>query len=231
MAAKKASKQQLGYVDGQKAKWYVVGGIISITAIGLGVYAIGKKIRRSRVNNIEKNVLYEGTEENFAKQLKIALDAWIFADSESVLKVFEQINSKEQYEKVAKYYQTLTGKILTEDLEKKLSKSDFNTIIAIIGNRKESDKAQLIVDNSSQFAAELKDAIYGYGADTDKIFQIARAIPNRVVLEKTLQAYKSLTGNELLDDLKGELEMYDLYEFFGWDTNLDKFNQIISSKK
>lgn len=105
----------------------------------------------------------------------------------------------EQVAQVADAYATLTGRQLQADLEDELTRSELLILAqysqSISGNPEERAIA---------VAVQLRDAMAGWGTDENAIY-VALQGRSEAELELIKAAYLTLTGRELMDDLRDEL--------------------------
>jgi hypothetical protein len=187
--------------------------LLILVGVGLlagGVYLLNKKIRYKRLSKTEENTLENGTVENIAKRLKLAIgDWWDGADEAGIFKALSEVDTKETYAKVQVAYERLTGgRSLNDDLGKNLSSSAFDTVSALMSQKKEDINSQ-DADNSQEFARQLKEGVEATqllmpDTDIDLIFDVFHLIPNQKVFESTKIAFKEMTRQDLWQALEAE---------------------------
>ncbi len=199
-------------------------GILGVIVLG-GSFFIGRSIiRKARANNEEKKTYEEGNAATYAKQIKMAFenDMWWGwgTDEEALRKTLITIPSKEEFRKVINSYQKLYARSLMADMKSDLTTSEYNEMLAIIATKPERGTAPIQVQASPiQFQAWAKRlraafnvSTWGflpYGTDEDAIKTVFLETPTQNAFNETAKAYYQLYGDDLMSDLKSELDIWE----------------------
>jgi hypothetical protein len=202
-------------------------GIIGTVVLGAAFFIGRSVIRKARANTEEKKTYEDGNPATYAKQIKMAFenDMWWGwgTDEEALRKVVIGIPSKEEFRKVINSYQKLYARSMMADMQDELTTSEYNEILAIIAAKPERYKSgQLPVISTVQYqswAKRLRAAfevntwgILPYGTDEDAIKAVFLEIPSKTAFQETARTYNNLYGDDLISDLKDELEIDELAE-------------------
>lgn len=204
-------------------------GILGLIVLG-GSFFIGRSlIRRARATGEEKKTYEEGSTATYAKQIKMAFenDMWWGwgTDEDALRRTIIAIPSKEEFRKVIHSYQKLYARSLMGDMKSDLTTSEYNEMLAIISTKPERGtaplKIQLTALQFQAWAKRLRSAFnvntWGflpYGTDEDAVKTVFMEMPTQSAFLETATAYKNLYGDDLMSDLKGELEFYEWAEMF-----------------
>ena len=197
-------------------------GIIGLIVIG-GSFFIGRSlIRKARATTEEKKTYEDGTPATYAKQIRMAFEndmSWGWGtDEEALRKIIVAIPSKEEFKKVINSYQKLYARSMMSDMQDELTTSEYKEMLAIIAAKQEKGSIQQVFQLSplhyQSWAKRLRAAFeitYWMvpGTDEDAIKTVFIEIPTQTAFEETARAYQSLYSDNLIDDLKGELEFYE----------------------
>ncbi len=197
-------------------------GILGLVVIG-GSFFIGRSIvRKARANTEEKKTYEDGTPATYAKQIKMAFenDMWWGwgTDEEALRKVIIAIPSKDEFKKVINSYQKLYARSMMADMQDDLTTSEYNEMLAIIASKPERGNAPIQIQMSSlqyqSWAKRLKAAFevtYWMlpGTDEDAVKAVFMEMPSQAAFWETAKAYQSLYGDDLVSDLKSELEFWE----------------------
>lgn len=197
-------------------------GIIGLIVIG-GSFFIGRSlIRKARATTEEKKTYEDGTPATYAKQIRMAFEndmSWGWGtDEEALRKVIVAIPNKEEFKKVINSYQKLYARSMMSDMQDELTTSEYKEMLAIIAAKQEKGNVQQVYQLSSlhyqSWAKRLRAAFeitYWMvpGTDEDAIKAVFIEIPTQAAFEETAKAYQSLYSDNLIDDLKSELEFYE----------------------
>lgn len=210
------------HIDIPKLSWkqkllLALGG----TAVAGGVVFLGIRVyRRKRANKEEKKTFEQGTPATWAKQIKMAFenDGWPGTDTVLLRKVFRAIPTREQVAEVSKSYNKLYSSNLMRDMSGELQSTEYTELLQIIATKPSKKGA---VDKQARFtgwAKRLKaafDKSYGPfpGTDEDAIKAVFLEIPTQADFIQTGRTYKGLYGNNLMTDLKGELEFWEFDDY------------------
>jgi len=115
-------------------------------------------------------------------------------------------------------YQKLYAKSLMTDLKGELTSSEYNEMLAIIAGKPDNITGNYKPILTSQqylaWAKRLKaafDIVYWFipGTDEPAIKTVFMEIPTQTDFQKVAQAYQNEYGNDLISDLKSELELWE----------------------
>lgn len=197
-------------------------GILGLVVLG-GSFFIGRKlVRRAKSYSEEKKTYEEGTEATYAKQLKMAFenDNWFGwgTDEEAVRKTLRAIPSKEYFRRVINSYQRLYSRSLMKDMQDELTSTEYNEMLAIISAKPDRGNVLkppvLSAVQYQSWAKRLKAAFtitYGPfpGTDEDAVKAVFLEIPTQAAFGQVALAYKKEYNDDLMSDLKSELEFYE----------------------
>lgn len=196
--------------------------LIGIVVLG-GSFFIGRTIfRNARANNEQKKTFEEGNPAAYAQQLKMAFEndnyfGW-GTDESIVRTVIRKIPTKDFFKKVILSYQRLYAESLMADLKNELSSSEYSEMIAIVAAKPDTILASTNARiNASQYLAWAKrlkaafDISYWFmpGTDEEAIKAVFIEIPTQKDFQQVAAAYSKEFGNELLTELKAELELWE----------------------
>jgi len=207
--------------DGFTLKEKIGYTLLSVVVLG-GSFFIGRSlIRKARSNSEEKKTFEEGTAADYAQRLKMSFenDGWPGTDMEAVRTVIRSIPSKEEFKKVIKSYEKLyKGDSLMRDLKSELKTTEYNEMLAILAAKPDRGNTlttvRLSLAQYQSWAKRLKaafDITYGIfpGTDEPAIKAVFMEIPSQTAFQQTALVYKSMYGNDLISDLKSELEFWE----------------------
>jgi len=193
---------------------YTLGGL---TLLGAGIF-FGRKLILHRVADKEETrTAEEGSSAAIAKEIKMAFenDGWWGTDTERLRNSIRQISSKEMFNEVIKSYTKLYQSNLMKDMSDELQSSEFNEMMNIINAKPDriTNGTSSIV-NYSAWAKRLKAAFdkkYGFipGTDENAIKAVFMEIPTQQAFVAVGKAYQQEFGNDLITDLKSELEIWE----------------------
>jgi hypothetical protein len=196
--------------------------LLGIVVLG-GSFFIGRTlIRNARSSNEQKKTFEEGNPAAFAQQLKMAFEndnyfGW-GTDENIVRTVIRKIPTKEFFKRVIQSYQKLYATSLMSDLKNELTTSEYNEMIAIITAKPDSiissSGTKINATQYVSWAKRLKaafDITYWFipGTDEEAIKAVFMEIPTQKDFQQVAAAYLKEFGNELIGDLKAELEFWE----------------------
>jgi hypothetical protein len=202
------------------AKEKVIYSLVGIVILG-SAFFIGRSLVRKAVSTSEERKSYDDNNPAaFAKRMRQAFDndGWWGTNEEALRETIKAVPSKTAFKEVIKSYQKLYNGSLMKDMQDELQTSEYNEMIAIIATK--PDKyvpGQLPAISGQQFlswAKRLKaafDLSYGWIPATDEaaIKTVFIEIPTQLAFQQVATVYKNEYGNDLLSDLKGELELWE----------------------
>jgi hypothetical protein len=198
-------------------------GIVGLVVLS-GSFFIGRSIvRGARATSEQKKTYEDGNAPAFAQQLKMAFEndnyfGW-GTDEEVVRSVIRKVPSKEEFKKVINSYQKLYARSLMADLKDELATSEYNEMLAIISGKpdKITGNYKPIITNQQYlaWAKRLKaafDITYWFvpGTDEPAIKAVFMEIPTQAAFQQVAAAYLKEYGNDLMSDLKTELEFWEI---------------------
>jgi len=197
-------------------------GIAGLVVLG-GSFFIGRTlVRDARSTSEEKKTFEDGNAAAFAQQLKMAFEndnyfGW-GTDEETVRNVIRKVPSKDFFKQVINSYQKLYARSLMADLKDELETSEYNEMLAIIAGKPDKisgDYKPVITQQQYlAWAKRLKaafDITYWFmpGTDEAAIKAVFTEIPTQADFIKVADAYKKEYSNDLISDLKTELEFWE----------------------
>jgi hypothetical protein len=197
-------------------------GIVGIVVIG-GSFFIGRSlIRKARATTEQRKTYEEGNPATFAKQIKMAFenDTWFGwgTDEEALRKTLQAIPSKDAMRKVINSYQKLYARSMMADMQDELTTSEYNEMLAIIAAKPDTGNTVVLPQSTTvqyqSWAKRLKaafDITYWMlpGTDEDAIKAVFMEMRSQDDFWLTARTYNTLYGNDLLKDLKSELEFWE----------------------
>jgi hypothetical protein len=198
-------------------------GIVGLVVLS-GTFLLGRSVVRGAVSTSEQKKTYEdGNSASFAQQLKMAFEndnyfGW-GTDEEGIRDVIRKVPSKDYFKQVINSYQKLYARSLMADLKEELATSEYNEMLAIIAGKPDKITGNYTTIITSQqylaWAKRLKaafDITYWFvpGTDEPAIKAVFMEIPTQADFQKVAAAYLREYGNELMIDLKNELEFWEI---------------------
>ncbi len=199
-------------------------GILGVIVLG-GSFFIGRSlIRKANAKSEQKRTYEDGNPATYAQEIKMAFenDMWFGwgTDEEKLRKTIIAVPSKEEFRKVINSYQKLYTRSLMADMKDELSSSEYDEMLAIISTKPERGTAMLQVQSTpgqyKAWARRLKAAFnehtWGflpYGTDEEAIKTVFMEMPTQAAFWETAKVYKDENGDDLINDLKDELEFYE----------------------
>lgn len=208
---------------------------ISVVILG-GSFFIGRSlIRKARSTSEEKKTYTDDNAAYYAQKLKLAFEndmafGW-GTDEEAIRDVLRSVPSKELFKSIINSYQKLYTRSLMMDMKTELTTSEYNEMLAIIAGKPDkanSSNANQIGDQQYlSWAKRLKaafDITYWFvpGTDEPAIKAVFTEMPTQTDFQKTAFAYKTLYGNDLISDLKTELEFWEYGSYMAIINNKPK---------
>jgi len=205
--------------------------LLGIIVVG-GAVIIGRNwVRKARTNNEELKTLSDGNAPTIAKQIKMAFenDGWFGTDKDTLRQAIRDIPSRSEFRKVMVSYQKLYNSSLLGDMQKELKSTEYNEMLYIVSAKPETyshnEPKQLTTADLQGWAKRLNAAFNIYygpfpGTDEPAIKAVLLEIPTQEVFNQVTVVYQSLFGNDLIAEMKSELELWEY----------DPIMQIINSK-
>ena len=200
--------------------------IVGLVVLG-GSFLLGRSVVRGAKATSEQKKTYEdGNAASFAQQLKMAFENDNYfewgTDEEAIRDVIRKVPSKDYFKQVINSYQRLYARSLMADLKSELASSEYNEMLAIIAGKPDkitgNYKPIITQQQYLAWAKRLKaafDITYWFvpGTDEPAIKAVFMEIPTQSDFQKMAAAYLREYGNDLMSDLKSELEFWEIGAF------------------
>ena len=198
-------------------------GIVGLVVLS-GSFFFGRNmVRGARSTSEQKKTYEDGNSAAFAQQLKMAFENDNYfewgTDEESIRSVIRKIPSKDEFKKVIGSYQKLYARSLMGDLKSELATSEYNEMLAIISGKPDritgNFKPTVTYQQYQAWAKRLKaafDISYWFvpGTDEEAIKAVMMEIPTQADFKEVVKSYLKEFGNDLMSDLKSELELWEI---------------------
>lgn len=196
--------------------------VVGLAVLG-GSFFIGRSIvRQARATSEEKKTYDDSNAAYYAQQLKMSFEndnyfGW-GTDEESVRSVIQKVPTKEAFKKVINSYQKLYARSLMADLKNELTTTEYNEMLFILAGKPDSitkNGSPLIgVQQYLAWAKRLRAAFnityWGIpGTDEPAIKAVFMEIPTQFDFQQVAKAYVKEFGNDLITELKRELEFWE----------------------
>lgn len=200
----------------EKIQYALLGFIV----VG-GSFFLGRSlIRRAVATNEAKKSFEEGSPATYAQQIKLAFEnnGWWGTDTKALRQVLQAVPSIAEFKNVVASYQKLYNQSLMLDMKSELKTTEYNEILAIIAAKPKTGTKQVAISLTTEqyqsWAQRLKaafDITYGPipGTDEPSIKAVFLEIPTQSAFAQLCLVYKRMYGNELMTDLKSELEFWE----------------------
>jgi hypothetical protein len=141
------------------------------------------------------------------------------------------VPSKDEFKKIINSYQKLYARSLMMDLKNELTTSEYNEMLAIIAGKPDKMGANYIPQIGQQqylaWAKRLKaafDISYWFipGTDEDAVKAVFTEIPTQADFKQVAVVYQKQFGNDLIGDLKSELEVWEYPSYMAIINNKPK---------
>ena len=139
-------------------------------------------------------------------------------DESAIRELIRKIPSKDEFKKVINSYQKLYARSLMLDLKEEMTTTEYSEMLAIVAGKPDSiTKNGVPIIGTQQYiswAKRLKAAFnitYWFVPGTDElaIKAVFMEIPTQADFQRVAQAYQKEYGNDLISDLKSELEFWE----------------------
>jgi hypothetical protein len=206
--------------------------IVGLVVLG-GSFLMGRSIvRGARATSEQKKTYEDGNAASFAQQLRMAFENDNYfewgTDEEAIRTVIRKVPSKDFFKQVINSYQKLYARSLMGDLKNELALTEYNEMLAIIAGKPDriSGNYKPIITQQQYLAwAKRLKAAFGItywgipGTDEPAIKAVFMEVPTQADFQGIVKAYLREYGNDLIKDLKSELE------FWEYDPMMDIINQ------
>jgi hypothetical protein len=209
----------MAYSSSMTTKEKVQYSLLGIIALG-GVAILGRTfVKKQQSNSEEKKAYTDGSAASYAKLIKMAFenDGWFGTDEEALRNTLRRIATKNDFRNVISSYERLYNSSLLRDMKDELTTSEYSEMMSIINGKPETSNQQVSTISNVQYqswARRLKAAFaktYGFipGTDEEAIKAVFLEIPTQAAFNQVGLAYQSEFGNNLITDLKSELEFWE----------------------
>jgi hypothetical protein len=205
--------------NGLTLKEKIQYSLLGIIVIGGAAIAGSKIVKKAEAKSEQRKTLEDGNIPTYAKQIKMAFqnDGWPGTNKDALRTAMRSIHSKSDFMKVMSSYQRLYNSSLLGDMQKALKSTEYNEMLAIVSAKPENNdthSTQLTTIQLQEWSKRLKaafDITYGPfpGTDEAAIKTVFLEIPTQDVFKQVGTAYKAMYGNDLIADLKSELEFWE----------------------
>jgi hypothetical protein len=197
-------------------------GIVGLVVIS-GSFFIGRSIvRGARATSEQKKTYEDGNAASFAQQIKMAFENDNYfewgTDEDAIRSVIRKVPSKEAFKQVMASYQKLYARSLMADLKNELASTEYNEMLAIIagkpdkitGNYKPTITYQQYLSWAKRLKAAFDITYWGIpGTDEEAVKAVFMEVPTQADFQGIVKAYLKEFGNDLINDLKSELEFWE----------------------
>lgn len=196
--------------------------LIGIGIVSGGIFFGRKLVLKGVANKEEKKSFEDGTPATYAKQIKMAFDndGWWGTDTEKLRSTLRDIPSKQVFLKVQESYKKLYNSNLITDMSDELQSTEYNEMLQIIAQKPDKTGSTPTAPtlNYEGWAKRLKaafDKTYGFvpGTDENAIKAVFNEMPTQKAFVMTGVAYNKLYGTNLMTDLQGELELWEINDY------------------
>lgn len=207
-------------------------GIVGLVVLGGTFFVSRSFVRGARATSEQKKTYEDGNAASFAQQLRMAFENDNYfewgTDEASIRDVIRKIPSKELFRQTINSYQKLYARSLMGDLKNELTSSEYNEMLAIIAGKPDkitgNYKPTITHQQYLAWAKRLKaafDITYWFvpGTDEPAVKAVFMEIPTQADFQKVAAAYLKEYGNDLMSDLKSELELWE------WGAMMDIINK------
>lgn len=206
--------------EGMSLKEKVIYSLLAAAGI-TGVIVLGKKIIDKQISNKAHSKSFEdGTPETYAKQIKMAFenDGYFGTDTNALRNVLIEIKSKAELDKVYKAYKKEYGSSMYKDMSDELQATEYNEMLQIMAGKPEKTGQAPTANQFTAWAKRLKaafDKSYAFipGTDEDAIKAVFNEIPTQAAFINVGKAYYKEYSENLIEALKGELEIWEYSDY------------------
>lgn len=206
--------------EGMSLKEKVIYSLLAAAGI-TGVIVLGKKIIDKQISNKAHSKSFEdGTPETYAKQIKMAFenDGYFGTDTNALRNVLIEIKSKAELDKVYKAYKKEYGSSMYKDMSDELQATEYNEMLQIMAGKPEKKGQAPTANQFTAWAKRLKaafDKSYAFipGTDEDAIKAVFNEIPTQAAFINVGKAYYKEYSENLIEALKGELEIWEYSDY------------------
>lgn len=206
--------------EGMSLKEKVIYSLLAAAGV-TGLIVVGKKLIQNQISNKAHSKSFEdGTPETTAKQIKMAFenDGYWGTDTKALRVVLTDIKSKAELDKVFKAYQKEYHSNMYKDMSDELEATEYNEMLQIMAAKPGKAGQPPTANQYEAWAKRLKaafDKTYAFISGTDEaaIKAVFIEIPTQTAFVNVGKAYYKLYNDNLIDALKGELEMWEYGDY------------------
>lgn len=214
------AERQQSNNEGMSLKEKVIYSLLAAAGI-TGLVVLGKKFIDKKISDKAHSKSFEdGTPETLAKQIKMAFenDGYFGTDTDALRTVLRQIESKAQLDKVYKAYQKEYHSSMYKDMSDELEATEYNEMLQIMAAKPAKAGEAPTANQYVAWAKRLKaafDKTYSFisGTDEKAIKAVFTEIPTQAAFINVGKAYNKEYGDNLIDALKSELEMWEYPDY------------------
>ncbi|MFL5763886.1 MAG: hypothetical protein ACJ77K_08100 [Bacteroidia bacterium] len=198
----------------------VIYSLLAVAGV-TGLVVLGKKVIENQISNKAHSKSFDdGTPETIAKQIKMAFenDGYFGTDTEALRTVLVNIKSRAELDKVFKAYQKEYHSNMYKDMSDELQATEYNEMLQIIAAKPDKAGQAPTANQYTAWAKRLKaafDKTYSFipGTDEAAIKAVFTEIPTQKAFIETGKAYYKIYSENLIDALKGELEVWEYPDY------------------
>jgi hypothetical protein len=193
-----------------------------LAAAGItGIVVLGKKFIDNQISNKAHSKSFDdGTPETLAKQIKMAFenDGHFGTDTEALRNVLIGINTRAELDKVFKAYKKEYHSNMYKDMSDELQATEYNEMLQIIAAKPDKAGQAPTANQYTAWAKRLKaafDKSYSFlpGTDEPAIKAVFTEIPSQTAFINVGKAFYKEYSENMIDALKGELEVWEYGEY------------------
>lgn len=193
-----------------------------LAAAGItGIVVLGKKIIDNQISNKAHSKSFDdGTPETLAKQIKMSFenDGYFGTDTEALRNVLIGIKTRAELDKVYKAYKKEYHSNMYKDMSDELQATEYNEMLQIIAAKPDKTGQAPTANQYTAWAKRLKaafDKSYSFlpGTDEPAIKAVFTEIPSQTAFINVGKAFYKEYSENMIDALKGELEVWEYGEY------------------
>jgi protein-disulfide isomerase-like protein with CxxC motif len=206
--------------SGTSFKDKVIYSLLAATGLA-GLLYFGKKgIDKIISNQAQAKSFEDGTPETIAKQIKMAFenDGYPGTNVKMLRKIMADIKNKTELSKVFNAYQHEFHSNMYADMSDELQSTEYNEMLMIVEGKPEKAGSAPTQAQYKAWSKRLKaafDKSYGFlpGTDEDAIKAVFNEVPTQAAFVNVGKAYYADYAENLIEALRGELEVWEFPEY------------------
>lgn len=217
MSATKTYKQS---EEGLSVKEKVVYSLLGAAGLTGAIYFGKKAIEKFIEKKAHSKSFEDGEPETIAKQIKMAFenDGYWGTDVETIRNILVQIKSKAEMKQVHDKYTKEYHRELYQDMSDELQTSEYNEMLQIIAAKPDKEGQAPTANQYKSWAKRLKaafDKTYSFipGTDEKAIKAVFSELPTQAAFINVGKAYYADYGENIINALKAELEMWEYGDY------------------